>query len=86
MGYGQLTDEARHEAQEQDPQNKGPVPFVHVVNEHHAQEQEDDGVTRRAEHLNEVFDRCVRLSGHVGEGVMSLNEAASNHTADRKVL
>lgn len=51
-----------------------------VMDEHHAQEEEDDGITRRTEHLNEVFDRRVRLPRHVGEGIMSLNKAASDHT------
>lgn len=59
------------------------MPLVRVVDQHHAQEEEDDRVGRRAEHLDEVLDGDERLVRHVGEGVVGLHQAAADGAALR---
>lgn len=65
------------------------MPLVYVVDEHHAQKEEDDGVARGAQHLDEVFDRCERLVRYVGERIMRLHQTTTyraNRVKQKKKL
>ena len=53
------TKESDSEAQKECPENEAGMPLVDVIDQHHAQKQENDAVTGGAEHFNEVLDGRV---------------------------
>ena len=71
-------------AKDQRPQDEGraehePHPFV---DDHLAQEQEDDAIRHRGQGLDRVFDRGVGLFGGVDEGVAFLDDSAGDQRDD----
>lgn len=56
------TEESDAETQKKGPDNESSVPFMDIVDEHHAQKQENNTVTCGTEHFDKVFDGRVRLA------------------------
>ncbi len=56
MLYMYGTKESDGKAQEECPQDEAGVPFVDVIDQDHAQKQENNAVTCGTEHFDEVLD------------------------------
>ena len=56
------------------------MPLVDVIDQHHAQKQENDAVTGGAEHFNEVLDGRVGFLRNIWKGVVGLKKAATDAT------
>ena len=54
------------------------MPLVDVVDQDHAQKEENDGVTCGTQHFDEVLDGRVGLVRNIRKGVMGLDKAATN--------
>ena len=73
-----VTKKSNDEAQKECPENEAGVPLVDVIDQHHAQKQEYNGVTGGAEHFDEVLDGRVGLVRNIRKGVVCLNKAATD--------
>lgn len=56
------------------------MPFVNIVDQNHAQKEEDDGVTGRAEHFDKVLHSRIGFVRNISEGVMGLNQSTTDGT------
>ena len=74
-------DKSDQKTEEQSPTHKLCVPDM-FLEESHSKVEEDDAVTDRTEHLDEVVDSGERLCGDVLESIVSLSDATTNQTED----
>ena len=61
------------------------MPLVDVIDQDHAQKQENDGVTGGTEHFDEVLDGRVGLVRNIRKGVVGLDKAAADAAFRGKV-
>ena len=73
-----VTKKSDDETQKECPENESGVPLVDVIDQHHAQKQEYNGVTGGAEHFDEVLDGRVGLVRNIRKGVVGLDKAATD--------
>ena len=64
-------------------EDEGSVPLM-VIEECHAEVEEDDAVADAGHHLDEVLDGGEGLRGDVPEGVVRLDDAAADEAEDTR--
>ena len=71
------------EAEQQRGAHKGPAPHMDVLYRGHAQEDEDEGFTHAAPHLQEILDAGVAALGNIRLHILLHGHGAGHNAAER---